>query len=125
MWPQLRSGRLRAVDAGITVSVYGSGGIHEYLDLNLNRGGSAYHEYEYEKARPIMSLNSKKTQNSSVFNLNTGLFMTCSGCVLLCVCLLAMNVCANISRRNFDQPFVAYLRSATTVFNLGSRYRAV
>ena len=78
MWPQLRSGRLRAVDAGITVSVYGSGGIHEYLDLNLNRGGSAYHEYEYEKARSIMSLNSKKAQNSSVFNLNTGLFMTCS-----------------------------------------------
>ena len=44
-------------------------GIHEYVDLNLNRGGSAYHEYEYEKSRPIMSLNGKKTQNSSVFNL--------------------------------------------------------
>ena len=54
-------------------------GIHEYLDMNLNRGGSTYHEYEYENARPIMSLNSKKTQNSSVFNLNTGLFMKSPG----------------------------------------------
>ena len=38
----------------------GNGCIHEYLDLNMNRGGPFYHEYEWRRARPIMNTNSKR-----------------------------------------------------------------
>ena len=54
-----------------------NGRIHEWCELNLNRGRSAYHEYEYGKGRAIMNLNSFISQYSSVFKLNTLVFTTC------------------------------------------------
>ena len=44
----------------------------------MNTQGSAYHEYEYGGTRPIMNMNSQKKHYSSVFNLNTAVFIMSS-----------------------------------------------
>ena len=53
--------------------------IHEYLDLNMNRERSFYHEYEYENAAAIMSMNSKRKAIFNSTHMNTLVFMTCPG----------------------------------------------
>ena len=57
----------------------GNGCIHEYLDLNMNRGGPFYHEYEWRRARPIMNTNSKRFAIFNSTHMNRFLFMYSSG----------------------------------------------
>ena len=54
--------------------------IHEHLDLNMNRERSFYHEYEYENAAAIMSMNSKRKAIFNSTHVNRLVFMRSSAC---------------------------------------------
>ena len=56
--------------------------IHEYLDLNMNRERSFYHEYEYENAAAIMSMNSKRKAIFNSTHVNRLVFMRSSARLL-------------------------------------------
>ena len=62
----------------------------------MNTQGSAYHEYEYGGTRPIMNMNSQKRHYSSVFNLNTAVFMMSSA--LLSACQVGFRLMAQRGR---------------------------